>query len=232
MADGDKIELTQSELDAKISTAVEAGLAKLQTKNSELTDELKKSRKRVEAFADLDPADVKKAMESARTDRQKALENKEEYDTALAEAKTNHQNEITALQGKLDSALGVTKQLRVDTALDAAMDKAGIPAHFKKAVKAMFSGEVEITEEDGKHIANIGDQPIGEHFTAWADTDEGKHYVGDGGNGGGGGGGGDGGNGQANPWAKDTRNLTEQGQMERDNPDLANQLKREAGVSA
>ncbi len=45
-----------------------------------------------------------------------------------------------------------------------------------------------------------------------------------------GGGGSKGGNGQVNPWKKETINLTEQGRILRENPDLAKQLKVAAGI--
>lgn len=44
------------------------------------------------------------------------------------------------------------------------------------------------------------------------------------------GGGGAGGGGQANPWKKDTYNLTEQGRILREKPELAKQLKAAAGI--
>lgn len=46
----------------------------------------------------------------------------------------------------------------------------------------------------------------------------------------GGGAGSKGGSGQVNPWKKETFNLTEQGRITRDNPELAKQLKAAAGV--
>ena len=76
---GDKLELTQADLDKKITEAVEKataklteGLDKLKTKNTDLTGELKKSRKRVEDFADLDPVEVRQAVENAKDNERKA----------------------------------------------------------------------------------------------------------------------------------------------------------------
>jgi hypothetical protein len=227
-----KIELTQEDLDAKIATAVTAAVEKLNTKNDDLKIELKKSRKRSEAFGDLDPEQVRLAVEKANKGEQKALEDKGEYEKALALATTAHATEVKSLTDQLGVAQGGEKELRTRTAIDSAMDEINIAPAFKKAVRLMHQGDVSIIDQDGKPAAMVGDKTVTDHLKAWADTDEGKNFVGDGGQGGGGAEGGKKSSGTVNPWAKETRNLSQQGLMERDNPSQAAQLKREAGAAA
>lgn len=231
MAD-EKIELTQKEMDSKVAAAVEKALEKVNGKNSDLLTELKAARKKSEAFGDLDPAEVRKAVENAKKGEQKALEDKGEYEKALKLATDQHTKEIAKLTEQLEEAQGGERKLRVQTALDKAMDEAGVAPAFRKAVKAMHVGDVSIIEQDGKQVAVIGDKPISDHLKTWASTDEGKNFIGDSGaSGGAAGGGGSSDKGVINPWASETRNLTKQGQMERDNPTLAKQLKQAAGAS-
>lgn len=236
----DELTLTQQDFDDKIAAAVKAAvdgvqgnLDKLKGKNTDLLDELKKSRQRVKDFEGFDADEVKLALQKAKDGERNALEEKGEYEKALNLANQQHADEVKTLKADLDAAQGEGKTLRVTTALDKALDKIKVPAHFKPAVLAMHQGNVSVIEKDGKKVAVIGEKPVADFLTGWAETDEGKHFVGDGGNSGGGAAGGSTGDtGGQNPWAKDTRNLTLQGIMERDNPGKAEKLKREAGVAA
>ncbi len=232
-------DFTQKQLDEAIEKAVDKAtkkvgedLAKISTKNTDLMGELKKARKRTKAFEDLDPDEVRLAIENAKRGEQKALEDKGDYEKALKLANENHAKTVKELTEKLDVSTSGEKTLRVRTAVDLAMDEIKVATHFKPAVRALMEGDISIVEQDGKPVAVVGDKSVSDHFKAWAETDDGKHYVGDGGQGGGGAGGGNRGGGGDNPWAKDTRNLSQQGIMERDNPAKAEQLKREAGVAA
>ncbi len=235
----DKIELTQEAIDDLVTKAVDKAtgkltkdLEKITGKNTDLMGELKKSRKRTKEFEGLDPDEVRKAVENANAGERKALEDKGEYEKALTLANENHTKEIKKLTDQLGVATSGEKTLRTRTAIDRAMDEAGVAPAFRKAVRAMHTNDISIIEQDGSQVAVVGDKSVTDHLKAWAETDEGKNFVGDGGQGGGGAGGGNRGGGGVNPWAKDTRNLSQQGIMERDNPGKAEKLKREAGVAA
>ena len=232
-------DFTQDQLDAAVTKAVEKATGKLATdlekvngKNTDLIDELKKARKRTKAFEGFDADEVKTALANAKRGEQKALEDKGEYEKALTLANENHAKEIKTLTEQLGTATAGEKSLRVQTALNTGMDEIKVPAHFKAAVRALMQKDISIIDQDGSPVAVVGDKSVTDHLKAWAETDDGKNFVGDGGQGGGGAGGGNRGGGAKNPWAKDTRNLSQQGIMERDNPTQAAQLKREAGVTA
>jgi hypothetical protein len=231
--------ISQEDLDTKIAKAIEAAtskttkdIAKLTAKNTELVGEVKKARTRVADFEGFDADEVKAALVKAKAGEQKALEDKGEYQKALDLANSQHATEVKDLTGKLDLAQSGEKTLRTRTAIDRAMDDAGVAPPYRKAVRAMHLGDISIIDQEGKPTAMVGDKSVTDHLKAWAETDDGKNFVGDGGQGGGGAGGGTKTSGVENPWAKDTRNLTRQGIMERDNPTQAGQLKREAGVTA
>lgn len=229
---GEKLELTQEELDAKISAAVTAAVTKMEGKNTELLADLKKAKSVAKAYDGLDPDEVRQAVETANRKAQDALADKGEYEKALKLATDSHAKEISKLQGQLETANGGLKSLRSEVAIDKAMDEAGVAPAYRKAVKAMHMANISIIDKDGESVAVVGDKPVTDALKEWAGTDEGKFFVGDPGTGGGGANGGTKHSSQVNPWSGETRNLTEQGRLERDNPALANQLKREAGVSA
>jgi hypothetical protein len=72
--------------------------------------------------------------------------------------------------------------------------------------------------------------PLAKYADSWAQTDEGKIYIGTP-VGGGGGGGGDLRKGERNPWAKETFNMTEQGAIYKADPARAERLAKAAGKS-
>ena len=77
----------------------------------------------------------------------------------------------------------------------------------------------------------MGDKALAEALTDWAETDAGKAYVSNGASTGGGAeSGGSGGSNEANPFKPESRNLTRQAEIARDNPELAKQLEAEAGI--
>jgi len=231
-----EITLTQEDLEAQVAKAVEAATTKMAAKNEELMGELKKARKRVEAFKDFDPDDVQKALLKAKeqqTKAQEALASRGEYEKALKQAQAQHAEELGKARKDLEAAQKEVKAMLVNTEINQAMAAAGIAEPFRKAVAAMHSSNVSVIEDEGAKKAVVGDKSVTDFLKEWAGTDEGKNFVAASGDAGGGANGGKGaGSGQVNPWAPDTRNLTLQGQLERDNPLVASQMKREAGVEA
>ncbi len=230
---------TQDQLDKAIEKAVEkatgkftTSLEKLKTKNTELVTELQTARKKNADFEGFDPAEVKLALENAKAGERKALEDKGEYEKALKLANEQHATTVKDLTEKLEAASSGEKKLRTRTAIDNAMDEIKVAPGFKSAVRALHKSKISIIDQDGKPTAMVGDKSVTDYFKNWAETDEGKNFVGDNGAGGGGAGGGGNQGGGENPYAKDTRNLSLQGIMERDHPAKAAQLKKQAGVSA
>lgn len=87
-----------------------------------------------------------------------------------------------------------SKNLLIGTGLTDALASAKVAPQFLPAVKALFAGKVEVKTEGSERKLFIGDKPLGEAIAAFAQSDEGKHYVAAGNNGGGGANGGAGGN--------------------------------------
>jgi hypothetical protein len=103
------------------------------------------------------------------------------------------------------------------------------------AAKALHIGKIEVTDDDGKHVAlvkgDIGEQTVTEYVEAWSLTDEGKAMILADKNSGSGDK--DDPNNRErvpNPWNPKTRNLTEQGRITREDFGKACRLAREAGM--
>jgi hypothetical protein len=121
--------------------------------------------------------------------------------------------------------------------LNAALANAKVAKPYMAAAKALHSGKVRVEEDDNGDFSvvadsDMGPQPVEKYIMDWAQTEEGQAFVAPPNNGGGGapGGSGSGRGSKSNPWKKETRNLTEQGRIKRENPELAERLKREAGA--
>lgn len=127
----------------------------------------------------------------------------------------------------------INSQVKMST-LRKALTEAKIAPHFQGAVEAMFSQRLTIEGKGQDAQVLLDEKPIAEYLKDWAASDDGKHFVAAPGNTGGGTGGkpGGSGKGQVNPWKKETRNLTEQARIRKEDPDLARTLMEEAGLKA
>lgn len=143
--------------------------------------------------------------------------------------------QIEAANAERDKFRAQTERLLLSHALDDALLAAAIlPAHLP-AVRALHKSDFKIKKDGDELAVVVGEDdadPV-EFIREWAATDEGKIYVGAARNNGGGarGSGPRLGYTGPNPWKRETRNLTKQGEIARDDPDLAQRLAREAGVN-
>jgi hypothetical protein len=215
---------------------LQAEVEALKKKNAEILDE-KKSEKRKAEEAE---TARKKAEEERDQEKSKAEEEKARKDgdwKKLEETlRASHAAELKKLQEENGALKGARDKLVIDGALSAQLDAAGVKPEFKPAVAAMIraasKAEVEI-DASGSFAGKIDGKPIDAFVKDWAASDQGKHFIlnanaGGGANGSGGGGA----QSTANPYKKETRNLTKQGELEKTNPDLANKLRAEAGLPA
>lgn len=129
---------------------------------------------------------------------------------------------------------GALKRKSIDDGLTQALVDAGIDPKHLKLVKGYLAPRVKIEEEDGEFSAVVDTEinphmPLGEFIKSWAGTDEGKEYIAK--PTGGGAQGSDSRKGEVNPWAKETSNLTQQGQIVSTNPTQARRLMKAAGKS-
>ncbi len=175
--------------------------------------------------ADTAAAAADAAKLAAETEAAAATGNLEALRTSMTAERAASERALTA---RAEKAEATVKQLLVTNGLSTALDSVKVATELKEGALALLTGKVELVDENGVQVAKVGGVPLADFITTWAATPQGKAYVLDGNSGGGG----RGNNGDplgANPWAKDTWNMTAQGVMERDNPAKAAELKSAAG---
>lgn len=145
-----------------------------------------------------------------------------------------HKSELDKKDERIATLEGAVTKATIDDGLSKALDEAGIDPAFKPGAMALLKskGSVKLIEEDGQFKAQVetdmGPMPLPGFVKEWSGSDEGKIYVkkptgGDAP-------GSDGRKVEANPWAKDTFNLTKQGEIARADPTKAQRLKAAAGA--
>lgn len=207
----------------------------LKAKNAELLDEKKKAQKKAEEEArGREKAEGDLTSEKARLEEEAARKAGDwaKLETSLKE---RFERDLKAEREKVAALESARDRLVIDNAISSQIDAIGVAPHFKPAVQAMIktANKVAVDIVDGQFVGKIGDKAIADYFAAWAATDEAKHFIANANSGGGGKGGkGDkGAGGVVNPWAKETRNMTAQGRIEKEDPALAVRLKKEAGLA-
>lgn len=170
-------------------------------------------------------------------ERIKAL--RDTYEARVEATKTKAAKDLKAKDDEIASLNGFLERKLVDSALDAAMDEVGVIPGTKKAVRALIKDEykpkVVRDGEDRRAVitTDLGDVGIEDFMKSWAKTKDADDFMpasdnngsaarngGDRTRGGG-----------PNPFAKDTRNITEQMRLMKEAPDQARLLAREAGVN-
>jgi hypothetical protein len=151
--------------DPEIKALLEEATDALSAKNRELLNEVKTLKVKARG-ADIDPA------EHANLQRQV-----DELTAKLGDAEKTGKREIEKLTKTLAEKDGALSQHLIDAGLTDALAKAGVGPHYLNAVKAMFKGQAVLKAEGAEYKALIGDKPLPEAITAWAGTDEGKHFI-------------------------------------------------------
>jgi hypothetical protein len=155
-------ELSDPEVKAAISAAVNEATERLAAKNKELLGELKEARKGQQ----IDP-EVVTRLETKVHDLQDALDAAEKTaKKATAEA------EKTA--SELATEREATNKLAINNGLSAAIAKANVAPHFVDAVTAMISSKTTL---DNDRNVMVGDKPLSDFVAEWSQSDEGKHYI-------------------------------------------------------
>lgn len=239
------LEEAQSAYDAlepKIS-ALEAEKAALTRKRDELLGEAKTLKEKYKKFADFADQDL---------DIAGLLEIKAKHESGDSDAKSKYEQAYNADKAKFEARLKAIEEERATEKAEAEKRKAeAIAAKLKAEAIAEFSkeshrvrnpeqfwrlfGEGQIQRgEDGKLF--VGDEykqiSVADYIAKInEDEDNSHHFRARGGSGSGTSTGSTGGGKvTVNPWRKETRNLTQQGQILKSDPGLAARLKAEAGV--
>lgn len=205
---------TKAAIAAMISEATEG----LVTKNRELLGKVATLRK----GAEIDPATVT-ALEATVEELTGKL-------TAAEKATKDATKAREAAEAKATGESTYVQRLLVDNGLTSELVKAGVTPALMPAVKALLAGQVQVKVDGDSRKAVVGDKDLSAFVTEWATGPEGKHFVAAPANSGGGATGGKEGSGAINPFAKATFNLTEQGKIFTDNPQLAAQLQASAAA--
>lgn len=154
---------------ATAKTAAEEAAAALQTNNALLLKQLREAKKGQE----IDPT-----KHAALEDKVSELEGLLGTATKDAQkASKDAATQLEALNKQLASENGFTQKLLVENGLSDALVKAGVKPNFLPAVKAMLAGNVKIVAEGDTRKAVVGDKALSDFVSAWAQSDEGKHFV-------------------------------------------------------
>lgn len=207
---------------AQIAAAVEEATKELKANNTRLTGELRAARAKGK---DLDPAEFERLAAEVESLTQQVKDANKKADTATKAAET-----ATTALGAETAAV---QKLVVENGLMAALSAAGVTdPDFAAAAAASIRGgqKIEMTVDGDNRVATIGSKPLADYVKEWAGSDSGKKFVAAPNHGGGGAGGPGGKAPAANPFAKETVNVTAQSQLFKENPTQARALAAEVGV--
>lgn len=115
---------------------------------------------------------------------------RDELRTQVTTLKKSEKKAVDAAKDATDSLgteTGFTQRLLIDNGLVEELTKNGVTnsVHLK-AAKAMLRGDVKIEIDGEDRIAKVGDKSLADHVKSWAESDEGKYFVGAPASGGGG----------------------------------------------
>lgn len=209
------------DVQARIDAAVEAAVAGLKANNAALKADLRKAK----AGSEIDPAEVERL--EARVEELNALVTKANKDVTTLTKRAE-----TAEAAAAAETAAVSK-LVVENGLMAALSAAGVtdPDFAAAAAASIRSGQkIELTTDGDTRVAVVGGKPLGDYVKEWSASDSGKKFVSAPNNGGGGAGGPGGKPAPTNPFKAETKNVTAQGALFKENPTLARQMAAEAGV--
>jgi hypothetical protein len=139
--------------------------------------------------------------------------------------------DIQAKEAKIADLTGLIHREKVDGGLTAALVEAGVAKEYMPAVKALLKDRVKLDDQfNAIAETDMGATPLPDFAKSWVATDEGKAFVAKPS-----GAGAKGGEGQpaanANPWAKESYNLTQQGKIINSDRAKAERLMKAAGLT-
>lgn len=207
----------------------------LKKKRDELLEAQRKLREQLKAFDGLDPEAARQALEELEAREADKLKDKGEFDKLREKIEAKHSEEVAKIRAEVEKRDGFIERLLIENALSEAIEKAGVLPQYREAVKALLRQKgPKVVQDDGDYRAvfetDMGEATISTYVETWARSDEAAAFLPASGKSGSGatGSGGGSGSGHANPWKKETFNITEQGRITRENPDLAKRLKAAA----
>ncbi|MBK3745285.1 hypothetical protein G3A39_39570 [Paraburkholderia aspalathi] len=202
-------------------------------RRKDLSDEVAALKLRVEGLPDEFDADAY-AQLVAQAEGKEPPKSDDQVVKVRDQLERKHTADLAKRDDTITKLRGTIEKLTVDDGLSRAMDEANIdPKHKKKLAPYLKGlGKIKLEEDDGSFAAlvetDMGPVDLNKFVADWAGSDDGREYVGkpkglDTS-------GSDGRKADVNPWAKDTRNLTKQGDVVRADPAKARRMMSAAGI--
>lgn len=209
----------------------------LRGKRDELLKAQRELRDQLKAFEGLDAEAARTALAKLEELEDGKLKDKGEFDKLRERIEKKHADDLAKVQAEIARRDGFIERLLIENAITAAIEEAKVLPQYREAVKALMYQRGPKVVADGDDYrayfeTDMGEAAVGAYVEAWARSDEAAAFLPPSGKSGGGasptGGGGLPGGAKNNPWRKDSFNITEQGRITRENPELAAQLKAAA----
>lgn len=201
-------------------------------------EERRKAKERLEQLGDVDPEEYRRLKEEAEERETGKLKDKGEFEALRARLEERHQKAVESKEQEIQRRDRFIERLLVDNEIDKAMDEVKVLPEHRRAVRALLKESRPQVKADGEDYratvqTDMGETSLATYIQEWSKSEEAGHYIaGRGVNGSGASStrsaGADGG---VNPWKRETRNLTEQMRIAKENPDLAKRLAAQAGLA-
>ncbi|MDQ3606617.1 MAG: hypothetical protein M3418_10605 [Gemmatimonadota bacterium] len=199
---------------------------------------LKKKLERLEALKDVDLEEYDQLKTAERTKAEKDAEEKGDFNTLKSQLEDQHAKEMDKKDEAIFERDSFIHTLLIDNKLNEGIDKIEVLPEYKAAVRAllMVRKPKVVRDEDGAYRAifktDMGEAEIGEFVEAWGKSDEAAPFQKPTGRTGSDARGSHGrGAAEVNPFARETFNLSKQGELLKTNPAKARQLADAAGVA-
>lgn len=215
--------------------ALRGALERVRNEKKDLATRLETAEARLQGLPDDFDADAYETLRAA-ADGKDPPKQDDQLVRVRDQLERKHADAIGKKDAEIAKLRGTIERLTVDDGLSRAMDEANIdPKHKKKLAPYLkMLGKIKLEEGDDGFSAQVetdmGPVSLAKFVSDWAGSDDGKEYVGkpkglDAT-------GGDGRRVEVNPWAKDTTNLTKQGEVVRADPAKARRMMAAAGIPA
>lgn len=209
----------------------------LKSNKDTLLAEKKRLEKALEQYEGLDAEAAREALRKMEETEEAGLKDKGKFEELKSKLTEKHTTELQKKDGEITKLTSFIERLLVDDAINRAMEEIDVLPHFRPAVRALMKERGPKVLRDGDDFRGVmptdmGEAEIGSYMKEWARTDDAAHYVkaevpsGSGGQGGRGEGGR-----MTNPFKAESRNLTEQMRLAKEDPALAKRLAAAAGVT-
>lgn len=202
--------------------------------------DLARKLERLEALKDVDPEEYQRLKDEAKKAGEKKIEKEGDFNALKEQMEAQQAKEIAKRDTEIARRDSFIERLLVKDKLDEAMTRIEVLPEYKDAVRALLMqrGPKVIREagEDGDTYravfnTDMGEAEIGAYVETWGKSGEAAPFQKPSGTTGSGAEGSRGkGGAEPNPWAKDTFNLSKQGEVVRTDPAKAKRLAAAAGV--